>query len=109
MPGGGVGAGLAVGEAGGSAPNLAVQELHRRLAAAARRCYPTAARRFRARGTVTLSFCLDPAGAASTSLARGSGFALLDRAATDCVLPGALPLPGAAGCYTVPVVFGEVP
>lgn len=109
----------ASGPAGGEAPGPVasmgegvtqprLEELHRRLAAAASRCYPDAARRFRARGRVTLSFCLDErGGAASASIAAGSGSALLDRAATDCVLPGALPLPGAAGCYTVPVVFGD--
>lgn len=96
------------GGAGGGVTQPRLEELHRRLAAAASRCYPDAARRFRARGRVTLSFCLDErGGAASASIAAGSGSALLDRAATDCVLPGALPLLGAAGCYTVPVVFGD--
>ncbi len=90
----------------GSAPEIA--ELHQRLAAAALRCYPDAARRFRARGEVVVSFCLDGTGNA-TDVARvaSSGSALLDRAATECVLPGALPVPGAAGCYRVPVVFGS--
>jgi len=59
------------------------------------------------KGEVVLSFCLDAAGAAtSVAPVTSSGSALLDRAATDCVLPGALPVPDAAGCYRVPVVFG---
>lgn len=107
---GGEAAGSAGGDPGGDAESMALAELHRRLAAAARRCYPNAARRFRARGTVMLSFCLEPGGGvASASVAQGSGSALLDRAAADCVLPGALPIPGVAGCYTVPIIFGDAP
>lgn len=92
-------------EAARGAPMLAA--LHQRLQAAVARCYPEAAVRLRARGRVVVSFCLD-AGGNATSVTReaSSGSALLDRAATDCVVPGALPAPGAPGCYSVPVVFG---
>ncbi len=96
------------GASGGEGSPPAVTALHQRLAAAALRCYPDAARRFRARGEVVLSFCLDPAGnPREVARVASSGSVLLDRAATDCVLPGALPVPGAAGCYRVPVVFGK--
>jgi TonB family protein len=104
-PSSGLGSGPAAPGGGGPSPALAA--LHQRLAAAALRCYPEAARRFRTRGEVVVSFCLDPAGhARQVTPVASSGSALLDRAATDCVLPGALPMPGAAGCYRVPVVFG---
>jgi hypothetical protein len=56
-----------------------------------------------------LEFCLDSGGALLRGAVRGSsGSALLDEAATGCVLPGALPA-GAevgAGCFTLPVRFG---
>src|SRR5262245_9605825 len=64
-----------------------------RLAAAALRCYPAAAVRFRLRGEALLAFCLREDGASrSVSLVRSSGSPLLDRAALECVLPGALPV-----------------
>jgi periplasmic protein TonB len=81
--------------------------IHARLAAAARRCYPAAAGRFRLRGEVRVQFCLDGnGGLQKVEAASSSGSELLDRAAIDCVLPGALPLAGPAGCLHVPVVFG---
>jgi protein TonB len=83
-------------------------ELAARLAAAARRCYPAAAVRFRLRGEALLAFCLGEDGAArSVAVARSSGSPLLDRAALECVLPGALPAPGAAGCFELPVRFAR--
>jgi TonB family protein len=83
--------------------------LVRKLQAAAARCYPEGARRFRQSGVATVEFCLDAQGALLRSHVLGSsGSALLDDAATQCVVPGALPA-GAAigqGCFTLPVRFG---
>lgn len=103
-PGGGgerEGSGQAQGEVADLRP------LHRKLEESARRCYPAAARRYRLEGSVGLSFCLDGAGAASSFALEGStGSPILDRAARECVLAGAQPLPAPAGCYRVPVRFG---
>ena len=83
-------------------------ELHRRLAEAAARCYPAAARRFRLQGVVPVHFCLDARGGASALSLQGStGSALLDRSALECVVPGAQPLDGFEGCFLVPVRFGS--
>lgn len=82
--------------------------LHARLAASAKRCYPAAARRFQLTGEAQVEFCLDDKGAlSSTKLARSAGQGLLDDAARDCVVAGALPFPAEAfgGCYSVPVRF----
>jgi protein TonB len=96
MPSGGTGAG---------SPSSTVL-LMARLSAAALRCYPQEAVRFRLAGQAQLSFCLNVEGqASSVKLSRSSGSEVLDRAAAECVLPGALPLPGAAGCYELPVRF----
>lgn len=86
--------------------------VHARLAAAADRCYPAAARRFRQRGTVQLSFCTDArGGTASTSVTQSSGAELLDAAARGCVLENAAPFPVEAStrCFSVPVRFGQGP
>jgi len=91
-----------------SAPVFDITALHAQLAAAAQRCYPPAAKRYRLTGEATVDFCLDAAGALkSTALARSSGQDLLDGAARDCVIAGALPFPSeaAGGCYSVPVRF----
>ena len=82
--------------------------VHARLAEAARRCYPAAARRFRQRGTVTLSFCADPTGGViDAAVKESSGASLLDDSALHCVLAAAAPLPpeAASHCYAVPVRF----
>jgi TonB family protein len=82
-------------------------ELHHRLAEAAARCYPQAARRFRLQGEVPVHFCLDAAGTATAlSLEGSTGSALLDRSALECVVQGAAPLSGFEGCFLVPVHFG---
>ncbi len=86
--------------------------VHARLAAAAERCYPAAARRFRQRGTVQLSFCTDDrGGTSSTSVTQSSGAELLDAAARGCVLENAAPFPPEAStrCFSVPVRFGLGP
>jgi TonB family protein len=96
-----------IGAAGGVPTDARLLELHRRLAAAAARCYPTAARRFRLQGEVPLHFCLDAAGTATALRLQGStGSSLLDRSALECVVPGAQPLSGFEGCFLVPVRFG---
>ncbi len=92
----------------GSLTSHRLLELHQRLASAARRCYPGTAHRLRQRGTVQLHFCLSPQGTASTSTLEGTtGSGLLDRAALECVLPGALPAPGMPGCYDVAIRFDD--
>ena len=83
-------------------------ELYQRLQQSARGCYPPAARRFGLRGTGKLAFCLEGRGSYSAlRLIEKTGSEILDRAAAECVVPGALPLPSATGCYEVPVRFGE--
>src|SRR5205814_6259663 len=98
--------GVGAGAGSGNGPPAAIGLLMARLSAAALRCYPPEAVRFRLAGEAKLSFCLSEEGQASAvKLARSSGSEVLDRAASECVLPGALPLPGAAGCYELPVRF----
>lgn len=90
--------------------DLDTSEFSRRLQEGALRCYPVAARRFRQTGEAKIRFCVDAAGALSQSVvAATSGSDLLDRAAIECVLPGAAPfLPGAFGhCFTLPVRFQQ--
>ncbi len=78
-------------------------ELYQRLQQSARGCYPAAARRFGLRGTGKLAFCLQGRGSFSAlRLIEKTGSEILDRAAAECVVPGALPLPSATGCYEVP-------
>lgn len=94
------------GGTGSGGPPPATALLMARLSAAALRCYPAEAVRFRLAGEAHLSFCLGAEGQASAvKLSRSSGSEVLDRAAAECVLPGALPLSGAAGCYELPVRF----
>lgn len=86
--------------------------VHARLAAAADRCYPAAARRFQQRGTVHVSFCTDASGAAaSATVTASSGAELLDTAARTCVVESASPFPreASAHCFSVPVRFGLRP
>ncbi len=102
----------ATGEGGGGAGSggegALLAELHRRLAAAARSCYPAAARRFGQRGVVRLVFALDATGAASGAALEGTtGSPLLDRAAQECVLSRAAPLPAVPGRYAVDVRFAD--
>ncbi len=94
--------------AGGSTAASLVEALQRRLAWSAARCAPASAVRLSRRGVpgVPLHFCLDASGRPSAvDLLGTTGSDQLDRAARDCVLPGALPLPPAQGCYTVEVRF----
>ena len=100
-PGGGTGTG------GSSAASL-LAALSQRLAWSAERCAPAGTVRLTRRTVpgVPLHFCLDEAGRPSdVDLLGTTGSEALDRAARDCVVPGALPLPPAPGCYTVEVRF----
>ena len=82
--------------------------LAQRLAWSAARCAPAEVVRTARHAVplVPLHFCLDEAGRPSdVGLLGTTGSDVLDRAARDCVVPGALPLPPAPGCYTVEVRF----
>ena len=73
-----------------------LEALQRRLAWSAARCAPASAVRLSRHGVpgVPLHFCLDASGRPSeVGLLGTTGSDQLDRAARDCVLPGALPLP----------------
>ncbi|RPH71363.1 MAG: hypothetical protein EHM78_07785, partial [Myxococcaceae bacterium] len=90
----------------GDASLLAV--LSQRLAWSAQRCAPPSVVRTARHAVpgVPLRFCLDAAGRPSeVGLLGTTGSDQLDRAARDCVIPGALPLPPVPGCYTVEVRF----
>ncbi|MCU0699961.1 MAG: energy transducer TonB [Myxococcaceae bacterium] len=82
--------------------------MHARLAAAARDCYPAAARRFRQLGRVPVRFCVGANLAAERLVLSPSGLALLDDAARECVVPRAAPFPAEAAtrCFEVAVDFG---
>jgi protein TonB len=83
--------------------------VHARLRAAARRCYPPAARRFRLRGSAQVRLCAGPGGqVAQVDVVRSSGHRLLDVAARSCVVPAARPMPVEQGCYPLEVRFDEV-
>lgn len=106
-PGAGGGVGGSSGAGASSAASL-LDTLQRRLAWSAARCAPATAVRLARHGVpgVPLHFCLDASGRPSGVGLRGTtGSDQLDRAARDCVVPGALPLPPAQGCYTVEVRF----
>ena len=82
--------------------------LSQRLAWSAARCAPAEVVRTSRHAIpgVPLHFCLDAAGRPSdVGLLGTTGSDVLDRAARDCVVPGALPLPAVPGCYTVEVRF----
>jgi outer membrane biosynthesis protein TonB len=102
--------GRGVGGSGAGASSAAslLDTLQRRLAWSAARCAPAAAVHLARHGVpgVPLHFCLDASGKPSgVGLLGTTGSDQLDRAARDCVVPGALPLPPAQGCYTVEVRF----
>jgi TonB family protein len=100
-PAGGIGS-------GNTRDDVALREIQARLAKAARDCYPKQAARYALKATVSLAFCIDSSGRANQlKLAAASGVAVLDRAALDCVVPGAAPFPPRVGCYSVPVRFGD--
>jgi hypothetical protein len=82
--------------------------LSQRLAWSAARCAPAEVVRTARHAVpgVPLHFCLDATGRPSdVGLLGTTGSDVLDRAARDCVVPGALPLPPVPGCYTVEVRF----
>lgn len=93
-------------QAGPAAQALNVSLLHQKLSEAALQCYPKAAQRFRWTGKVDVSFCFDdPRVVKSVTVEKTSGHALLDQAATDCVIPKAFPVEAPLGCYSLPVRF----
>lgn len=107
----GAGGSVAVGTPGGAGSGggdaASWTALHEKLEAAARECYPDAARRFRLRGEVELDFCVGPGGhAVSAHLGGTTGSGALDRAAQECVLSRSEPLGVDRGCFRVPIRFG---
>ena len=105
-PGGGDGTGAEA--PGGQSSASLLAQLSQRLAWSAARCAPAEVVRTARHAVpgVPLHFCLDAAGRPSDVRLLGTtGSELLDRAARDCVVPGALPLPPVPGCYTVEVRF----
>ena len=59
-------------------------------------------------GTATLRFCVGPGGEATQlQVAHSSGRALLDEAATDCVVREAQPFPPVKDCLVVDVRFAK--
>jgi outer membrane biosynthesis protein TonB len=105
-PGGPSPGGGTSGASEGPASLLAA--LSQRLAWSAERCAPAAVVRSARRPVpgVPLHFCLDASGQPSeVGLLGTTGSEQLDRAARDCVVPGAAPLPPVPGCYTVEVRF----
>jgi hypothetical protein len=94
--------------AGGQNGTSLLGALSQRLAWSAARCAPAEVVRTTRHAIpgVPLHFCLDAAGRPSdVGLLGTTGSDVLDRAARDCVVPGALPLPAVPGCYTVEVRF----
>ena len=89
----------------GSADDDALARIQALLAARAAHCYPPAAARLGLTGTSQVHFCVRDGAAAQISIARGSGEAMLDRAAAECVVGEAGPLPAVERCLDVPVRF----
>ena len=107
-PTGGDGTEVEAAGTGGQSSASLLAALSQRLAASAARCAPAEVVRTvrHAVPEVPLHFCLDAAGRPSeVGLLGTTGSDVLDRAARDCVVPGALPLPPVPGCYTVEVRF----
>ncbi len=103
---GGGSANAGAGAGGGAGAGVDGSALHARLAAAALRCYPKAAQRYGLTGEAAVRLCLTHEGtAAGVELVHSSGSTLLDQAALDCVIPGALPLPRGSECFRLPVRF----
>ena len=106
VPGAATGGSVPAGASDGQASLLAA--LSQRLAWSAERCAPASVVRSARRPVpgVPLHFCLDASGQPSdVGLLGTTGSEQLDRAARDCVVPGAAPLPPVPGCYTVEVRF----
>lgn len=107
-PAPGDGTDAAAGRQGAPGEESLLAALSQRLAWSAARCAPAGVVRAARHAVpgVPLHFCLDDAGRPSdVDLLGTTGSEVLDRAARDCVVPGALPLPPVPGCYTVEVRF----
>ncbi len=108
--GAGAGAGTGRGTGAGAGPPTGVPGLDLapildRLRASARACAPRA-RRGLADRVARVRFCIGPDGSpSSVALLSSSGAGALDRAAVDCVVPGAAPFPPIASCLVVPLRF----
>jgi TonB family protein len=91
---------------GGIAPELDLGAFVERLRRSAQRCSP---RRLGPRGEASLArvrFCVGPSGRPeAVTLLQSTGDARLDRAAVECVIPGAAPLPTSDRCLVVPLRF----
>ena len=100
----GSGSGSSFGAGSGGGDPHAVLVAH--LRAHAKRCYPPLARRRSIQGTVGLSFCIDSHGMPQAlRVEESSGSSLLDKAARECVIEGAAPLPGPEGCVRLDLPF----
>jgi TonB family protein len=91
---------------GGSAAEPDLGLFVERLKRSARRCSP---RRLGPGGEASLArvrFCVSRSGRPeAVTLLQSTGDARLDRAAVDCVIPGAAPLPASDRCLVVPLRF----
>jgi len=95
---------------GGAAPAIDLSPFVARLQESANRCGAVARRGrnpHRGQGPVGMvRFCVDPDGSpTAVSLVDSTGDPALDRAAMDCVVPGAAPLPRVDRCLVVPLRF----
>jgi TonB family protein len=76
-----------------------------RLKKSAQRCSPKTGSRVEA-SLARVRFCVDPLGRpAAVTLLQSTGDPILDRAALECVIPGAAPLPVTDRCLVVPLRF----
>jgi TonB family protein len=99
------GSGIGSGASTGSGAGLDLAPFLERLRRSAVSCAP---RRRSHDGTATaqVRFCVGAGGAAtSVALLESTGSGELDRAAIDCVVPGAAPFPPIDRCLVVPLRF----
>jgi TonB family protein len=90
-------------EAGGG-PNLGA--FVERLRKSAQRCSPKRAGPAGEASMARVRFCVDPLGKPeAVTLLQSTGDPRLDRAALECVIPGAAPLPATDRCLVVPLRF----
>jgi TonB family protein len=100
-----LGPGSGLGHSGEAGDGLDLSPYIARLRHSAAACAP---RRHSHPGLATaqVRFCVAPNGVATdVELQESTGSAELDRAALDCVVPGAAPFPPADRCLVVPLNF----
>jgi TonB family protein len=91
-------------EAPGGGPNLGA--FVERLKRSAQRCSPRRLGHAAEASLARVRFCVDPLGRPETvTLLQSTGDPRLDRAAVECVIPGAAPLPATDSCLVVPLRF----